>query len=130
MATLDVAFAWESIDADACTSMLYFARRVLSDAMSTSMIRPFAASRLVFCAAALSFENWSLETDPPFSARSVATFCSACVKTATETSASSRCGTYGCRPNERTSPLTCLLKRLFMLHTCVNRKCRKQSMFY
>ena len=89
MATLDVAFAWESIDADACTSMLYFARRVLSDAMSTSMIRPFAASRLVFCAAALSFENWSLETDPPFSARRVATFCSACVKTATETSPSS-----------------------------------------
>ena len=85
MATLDVAFAWESIDADACTSMLYFAKRVLSDAMSTSMIRPLAASRLVFCAAALSFENWSLETDPPFSARRVATFCSACVKTATET---------------------------------------------
>ena len=77
MATLDVAFACESIDADACTSMLYFANRVLSDAMSTSMIRPFAASRLVFYSEALSLENWSLETDPPFSARRVATFCSA-----------------------------------------------------
>ena len=100
MATLDVAFAWESIDADACTSMLYFARRVLSDAMSTSMIRPFAASRLVFCAAALSFENWSLETEPPFSARSVATFCSACVKTATETSPSSNAAPVVADPNE------------------------------
>ena len=74
MATFEVAFAWESIEADACTRMLYFASRVLSEAISTSMIRPFAASKLVFCAAALSFENWSLETDPQFSARRVATF--------------------------------------------------------
>ena len=53
------------------------------------MIRPLAASRLVFWAAALSFENWSLDTEPPFSARRVATFCRACVNTATETSPSS-----------------------------------------
>ena len=68
MATLDVAFACESIDADACTNILYFASRVLSEAISTSMIRPFAASKFVRCAAALSFENWRRDTEPPFSA--------------------------------------------------------------
>ena len=57
MATLDVALACESMDADACTNMLYFANRVLSEAISTSMIRPFAASKFVFCWDALSFEN-------------------------------------------------------------------------
>ena len=43
--------AWASIDADAWTSTLYLASRVLSAAMSTSMIRPLAASRLLCCLA-------------------------------------------------------------------------------
>ena len=45
-AVCGAVFAWASIAADACTKMLYFAKRVLSSAMSTSTIRPFAASRL------------------------------------------------------------------------------------
>ena len=39
-------FACASMAADACTKILYFAKLVLSSAMSTSMMRPFAASRL------------------------------------------------------------------------------------
>ena len=95
--------------------MLYFAKRVLSDAMSTSIIRPLAASRLVFCAAALSFENWSLETDPPFSARRVATFCSACVKTATETSPKSN-APQRLRNQRRTVPPVAPSWKFFTVH--------------
>ena len=74
---------------------------MLSLAISTSIIRPLAASRLVFWAAALSFENWSLDTEPPFSARRVATFCSAWVNTATETSPSSNAAPVVADPNEK-----------------------------
>ena len=84
MATFEVALACESIDADACTNMLYFANRVLSEAISTSIILPFAASKLVRCWDADSFANCNLDTEPPFSARRDAMFSSACVKTATD----------------------------------------------
>ena len=42
-------FAWASIDAEAWDSTEYFARLVVSSAISTSTIRPSAARMLVFC---------------------------------------------------------------------------------
>ena len=74
MATFDVAFACESMDADACTKMLYLANRVLSAAISTSMILPLAASKVDFVRFDCSRAKLSLETVPPFSARRVAMF--------------------------------------------------------
>ena len=53
-ATFALELAWASIDAEACTKMLYFAKAVLSVAMSTSTILPLAASRFVRCCAAAS----------------------------------------------------------------------------
>jgi hypothetical protein len=43
-AEFGAVFACANIAADACTKMLYFAKRVLSSAMYTSTIRQFAAS--------------------------------------------------------------------------------------
>ena len=54
------------------------------------MIRPRAASRLVLRCPADSSAKSSLETEAPFSARRVAMFSSACVKTATDTSSKSK----------------------------------------
>ena len=83
----DDELAWASIDAEACTRTLYFAIRVLSAAISTSTIRPLAASMLVLVVAILSEANAKRDMDAPLSARKVATFCSAWVKIPTETSA-------------------------------------------
>ena len=60
--------------------MLYFAKRVLSAAISTSMILPFAASRFAFVLLACSRAKLSLDTAPPFSALNEAIFSIACVK--------------------------------------------------
>ena len=51
-----------------------FAMRVLSAAMSTSVIRPMAATRLVSCLAISSPANRNLDIDAPLSARRVAMF--------------------------------------------------------
>ena len=79
-AVCGATFACDSIDAEAWTSMLYFAKRVLSDAMSVSTIRPFAASKLVCVRFACANEKFSRDALPPFSALSVAMFSRAFVK--------------------------------------------------
>ena len=88
-AVCGVTLACASIDADACTSMLYFAKRVLSVAISVSTILPFAASKLVCVRLACSSEKFSRDVLPPFSALSVAMFSNALVKKLVPTSASS-----------------------------------------
>ena len=69
--------------------MLYFAKRVLSAAMSVSTILPFAASKLVCVRLACSNEKFNRDVLPPFSALSVAMFSNALVKKLVPTSASS-----------------------------------------
>ena len=86
-AVCGATFACASMDADAWTSMLYFAKRVLSAAMSVSTIRPFAASKLVCVRLACSNEKFSRDVLPPFSALSVAMFSNAFVKKLVPTSA-------------------------------------------
>ena len=60
--------------------MLYLAKRVLSSAISTSMILPFAASRVVLVRLACSRAKLNRDEVPPFSALKVATFSIAWVK--------------------------------------------------
>ena len=67
-------FAWASIEAEAWTSTLYLAIRVLSAAMSTSTIRPLAAIRLVSCLPISSPANRNLDIEAPLFARRVAMF--------------------------------------------------------
>ena len=65
-ATSGVELAWATMAAEAWTRMLYFAKRVLSAAMSTSTIRPKAASMLDDCLVTLSDAKLSLDMVPPF----------------------------------------------------------------
>ena len=83
-----------------CSSPGWSAEKVANSACRFCLLRPFAASRFVRCCPALSLANWSLETEPPFSARSVATFCKACVNTATETSPKLNASPTVAAPNE------------------------------
>ena len=84
-----LVLACASMDADAWTNTLYLAKRVLSAATSTSMIRPLAASILVLVVDILSEANRSLDIDAPLSALKVAIFSSAWVKTPTDMSSKS-----------------------------------------
>ena len=68
------------------TSMLYLAMRVLSAAMSTSVIRPLAASMFVFIVDMFWDAKRRRDIDAPLSERRVATFSRAWVNTPTETS--------------------------------------------
>ena len=79
-AALGVTFACANMAAEACTRILYLAKRVLSSAISTSMILPFAASRVVLVRLACSRAKLKRDEVPPFSALNVATFSIACVK--------------------------------------------------
>ena len=65
---------------------MYFAIRVLSAAISTSVMRPLAASMLVFWRARSCDAKRNLDIEAALSARRVATFWIACVNTATEMS--------------------------------------------
>ena len=103
-ATSPVVFACASIEADACTKTLYFANLVLSEAISTSTMRPLAASIFVLVVDMLSDANRSLDIDAPLSAHSVAMFCSACVKTPTETAFSLIVSPILSAANAMTSP--------------------------
>ena len=73
-------FAWDNIAADACVNMLYFANRVDSSAMSTSIIRLLAASKLAFVNRAWSSASWRRAIPAAFVARNVAIFSKAFVK--------------------------------------------------
>ena len=67
-------FACAIIEADAWASILYFAKFVLSEAMSTSTILPFAAVKFLACKVTLSDAYCNLDIVPPLSARRVAIF--------------------------------------------------------
>ena len=58
--------AWASMEAEACTRMLALAKRVLSSAMSTSMMRPLAASRFAIERPECSKAKLRREAVPPF----------------------------------------------------------------
>ena len=83
-ATSGEVFAWASIAAEACLNTLNFAIRVLSAPMSTSLIRPNAASMLLRCLERLTSWNSSLDIVAPFWARNAATFSIAVRNTPTE----------------------------------------------
>ena len=76
--------ACASMDADFWTITLSFARRVLSVAMSTSMIRSFAVSMLLLVATMLSAAKARRDMDAPLPAHKVAKFWRACVNTPEE----------------------------------------------
>ena len=81
-------FAQAIIEADAWASILYLARFVLSAAISTSTILPLAAAKFLACKVALSDAYCNLDIVPPLSARRVAKFSKAFVKTPTDISSS------------------------------------------
>ena len=107
-ATSVLVLAWASIDADACTRTWYFARFVLSVAISTSLIRPLAAIMLVFCNATSSAACRNLDIEPPLSARKVAMFWIAWVNTPTDTSVRSMTSLISAAAKERTCPVPLL----------------------
>lgn len=61
-----VEFAWASMAAELCIKTLYLLNRVLSEAISTSTIRPNAASIFDDCLAMLSVAKVNLDMVPPF----------------------------------------------------------------